>query len=106
MFRCKCDCGNETVVDIYSLRSGAAQSCGCYNVTSHVKHGWYKHPLYRKWVSMRQRCYDKNCINFNDYGGRGISMCDRWKDSFENFRDDIYQSYLDHVEKHGERTLP
>lgn len=52
---------------------------------------------------MRRRCYDKNFVGYKNYGGRGISVCDRWKDSFENFYEDMHESFDKHVEKFGEK---
>ena len=52
---------------------------------------------------MKKRCYNKNEENYKHYGGRGIKVCDRWLNSFENFRDDMYESYLKHIEEFGEK---
>lgn len=52
-------------------------------------HGLYKHPLYYTWLSMKQRCYNPNVARYARYGGRGITVCDRWKNSFPNFLNDM-----------------
>jgi len=84
-WRCRCDCGNEIVVSAQSLRTGATKSCGCLSseMTSlrNEKHGFAKkEKLYDVWKSMRQRCCNKRNKNYQNYGGRGISVCDEWKD--------------------------
>lgn len=83
---CLCDCGSEVTVDAHSLRAGKTKSCGCYTreatISSHTTHGMSKHPLYRKWIGINRRCYDKNASGYKGYGGRGIAndFC-----SFEDF---------------------
>ena len=52
-------------------------------------HGLHKHPLYKIWSSMKTRCYNPNAKNYPDYGGRGIKICERWKNSFKNFLEDV-----------------
>jgi len=86
-WRCKCDCGNETVSLPRDLISGRTKSCGCYKalVTGNRRrvHGETRTPLHMVWVSMRMRCRDKRVKN---YGGRGICVCDEWND-YVVFRD-------------------
>lgn len=92
---CKCDCGKETIVYGKSLRSGNTKSCGCLNIDSsterivkfNTKHGGTNSRIFRIWGNMKTRCYNKNAINFQDYGGRGITVCDEWKEDFSAFRD-------------------
>ena len=91
---CKCDCGNETVVCGYSLRSLRQQSCGCANFGKPmpIKHGHAiagKHTTeYYSWTGMMDRCRNKNNKKHPRYGGRGISVCQRWK-TFKNFYSDM-----------------
>lgn len=83
-WKCKCDCGNMTTVRGTHLKSGATRSCGCYNreVASsrpHEKtHGMSKHPLYRAYRGMIDRCMNPNGTAYKNYGGRGIKICDEW----------------------------
>lgn len=83
---CKCDCGN-----IISLRSNSisgkvkTKSCGCLPVIIHQTHGKTKSRLYNVWNCMKQRCFNANNKNYKEYGARGITMCDEWKNSFEAF---------------------
>lgn len=78
-----CTCGNITEVIFYSLISGNTTSCGCNNFT----HRLTNCKLYTIWSSMKQRCYDKNSNRYKDWGGRGITICDSWKNNFKEFYD-------------------
>lgn len=87
---CRCSCGSEVVHSRGNLKSGAATSCGCASKMreSHVKHGMFGTPTYTCWAMMKQRCCNPNAARYDDYGGRGISVCERWE-SFENFLADM-----------------
>jgi hypothetical protein len=78
---CLCDCGRETVALGCGLRRGGTVSCGCLRVT----HGMSDHPAYRSWHGAIQRCTNPRLANWPNYGGRGIKICDRWRNSFEAF---------------------
>ena len=88
---CKCSCGKNKVVRSCHLRSGVVVSCGCYQkeIASKTKktHGETKTRLYNIWHGMKRRCYKEYDEFYHLYGGRGISVCDEWKNSFESFRD-------------------
>jgi hypothetical protein len=88
-FKCKCDCGNECTVRLNSLRNGNTTSCNCLQkeVASkiHTKHGLCTYPLYGVWHSMKDRCYNKNLEVYKNYGGRGVTVCDEWRDDPEAF---------------------
>ena len=90
---CKCVCGNETLVAGNHLRSGSTISCGCFAAestkTRSFVHGKTKSTEYRSWIGMKQRCTNSRNAEFHRYGGRGISVCDRWLNSFENFIKDM-----------------
>ena len=92
-FLCECECGNKTEVFGSNLNRRHTVSCGCYQKEirglSSVTHGMTKTDEFNIWQSMKQRCYDKNCKAFAHYGGRGIRICNRWIESFENFILDI-----------------
>lgn len=83
IWKCKCDCGNYKLASVAQLRSGNYKSCGCL----HVKHGLYKHPLFTVWYDIKRRCYDESRYCYKNYGGRGITMCDEWRDDFKSFYD-------------------
>jgi len=89
----RCDCGNDIVARASSARNGHTQSCGCLlvNIRNHsvgTKHGMTNSKEYRCWCKMLERCSNKNAVNFERYGGRGISVCEGWK-RFENFYSDM-----------------
>jgi hypothetical protein len=92
-WRCKCECGGVVVKPANSLRNGDVKSCGCLPhdmlIERNTIHGMSKTSIYTVWCSMIQRCTDKNHKRYNDYGGRGITVCDRWLNSFENFYKDM-----------------
>lgn len=99
---CVCKCGNEIEVGSGSLVSGNTKSCGCLSTQTKTTHGMYGTRFYNIWKGIKQRCYDIGETYYLHYGGRGITTCERWK-KFENFRDDMYDSYLNHIEKFGEK---
>ncbi len=90
-WKCVCDCGKETVVYRGALTSGDIISCGCYhqehNSEFSKKHGLSSHPLYKIWSGIVQRCTNKNAENYKRYGGRGITICDEWRNNFQSFYD-------------------
>lgn len=86
---CQCDCGNTKEVLEQNLRNGQTTSCGCY-VKEHNKvlntiHGGCYERLYNIWASVFKRCYNTNHIQYNNYGGRGILVCEEWHD-YEKFK--------------------
>lgn len=89
---CRCDCGKEKDIAASSLGAGRSLSCGCLknDVTSArmIIHGGVHTPEYQAWSSMRQRCLNPNNPQYCDYGGRGISICERWE-VFETFLEDM-----------------
>jgi hypothetical protein len=90
---CTCDCGNIIKVRQNNLRSGHTQSCGCYKEEriseSNKKHGMRNCPEYAAWCSMKGRCLNPNNKKYPRYGGRGIAVCKRWLNSFEDFYLDV-----------------
>lgn len=91
MWLCLCGCGTKKVIDGAALRSGHTQSCGCLRKEGgHVTHGMSKtNPVYAIWSSMKARCSNVRCKEYVFYGARGITVCDRWKNSFSAFVDDM-----------------
>ena len=93
MVLCKCDCGTEREVVVGNLRSGLTTSCGCWKdeKTSkrRKKHGFSKTTMYHRYRSMIRRCYDPLNREFQNYGGRGIKVCNRWLESVENYIEDM-----------------
>lgn len=100
VYECLCDCGNTKLVRANNLKSGAVKSCGCLrrNNTKNRTHNMSHTKLYRVWANMKNRCYNQNLKSYKDYGGRGITVCDEWRDSFENFMNWAYSSgYTEHL---------
>ncbi len=90
---CRCDCGNESIIPGWNLRKGLSRSCGCLNAEvarrSHTTHSMSHKQEYKIYHGMLKRCLNKNSSDFSNYGGRGINVCDRWLESFENFYEDM-----------------
>ena len=90
---CFCDCGNMKIVLGGSLKAGKTISCGCYHKEIASKnlrtHGLKRHELYPSWLNLKQRCTNPNNPYYANYGGRGIVVCGRWMQSFENFLEDM-----------------
>lgn len=88
---CVCDCGNFTETNIYNLNNGHTRSCGCYckdrTGDTHRDHGLTNSRLFHIWNSMKQRCYNSNNRKYENYGGRGIKVCDEWLNDFMTFYD-------------------
>lgn len=94
---CRCKCGVERDVEGKSLRNGSSKSCGCLKAdisrgnvrTRCVTHGDTDSTEFRAWTGCKTRCYNKNSKNYAEYGGRGIEVCSRWLDSYDNFLTDM-----------------
>lgn len=96
---CQCDCGTKKVVLAQSLvlaarsGTGGSRSCGCLVIEASLKHGANRHGKptseYQAWVAAKKRCENPRNASFENYGGRGIRICQRWSDSFEAFLSDM-----------------
>ncbi|MCK5607801.1 hypothetical protein KAR91_38315 [Candidatus Pacearchaeota archaeon] len=86
---CKCDCGNTKTVEKGHLSSGNTKSCGCLMTENqklgHITHGESHTRLYNIWEGMKRRCSDNKTDYWKNYGGRGISVCESWKNSYAAF---------------------
>lgn len=97
-WRCRCECGNESLVRTDGLRNENTSQCiecADNNTRSHIKHGHAgndaKRPpsaTYNSWEAMKRRCFKKDVRSWKDYGGRGITVCDRWL-TFKHFWEDM-----------------
>lgn len=97
IWECRCDCGKIIQTTSNQLRQGRTKSCGCYNAdmikTRSLKHGCAR--INRKtrefiiWKGIKQRCINKNNRDYKKYGAKGIGVCPRWLNSFENFLKDM-----------------
>jgi hypothetical protein len=95
---CQCDCGSTTITSSNHLRTGHTTSCGCVHLealqrSQQPKHGHFRQqrqsPTYVSWRSMINRCTNPRAIGFQYWGGRGITVCERWLHSFEAFLEDM-----------------
>lgn len=88
---CKCNCKKQVtiIVSTSKLKSGHTQSCGCLweeaVEESRITHNLSKEPIYYVWNTMKARCYNPKNKSYKDYGGRGIKVCEEWKNNFKDF---------------------
>lgn len=104
LFECLCSCGNSAIASGDNLKRGHTKSCGCLQKEFLINHrhfiryrihGMAGSRPYRIWKGMKSRCYRVDNDNYSRYGGRGITICERWKNSFENFWEDMHEGYSD-----------
>ena len=98
-WECLCECGNIRIVGSHALQSGHSKSCGCLNreisQQANKKHGQTKSnhtavtPEYRTWCGILQRCTNPKNTHYDRYGGRGITICDKWRNDFMAFYEDM-----------------
>ncbi len=87
IFSCVCECGNRVNVPMEFLRRGNVKSCGCYRWV----HKMSRTGAYYSWRMAKTRCFNSNYKSYKDYGARGITMCDKWRNSFRCFFNDMGQ---------------
>lgn len=92
-WKCQCDCGTILDVIASNLSRGRTKSCGCYksslNNSQNQTHGMTGSREYRAWSHAKARCFNPKTTHYRRYGGRGITMCKRWRNSFEAFFQDM-----------------
>jgi len=95
----QCQCGNTFEAYLSGVKSGNTKSCGCYNIQRiqerNFKHGYRRTRMYTAWSNMKARCYNEKSDHFIDYGGRGITVCDEWKNNFISFYEWAIQNGYD-----------
>lgn len=102
-FNTRCnECNKEKVLDAYRLTHNLTGKCECQRF-----HGMADTPIYIRWKAIKTRCYNPNSTHYKHYGGRGIKMCDRWFNSFENFYEDMGEPptpkhQLDRIDNDGD----
>ena len=109
----KCYCGNTFKARMPDIKNGKIRSCGCHNKQrtkeSRTKHGLRSHPLYHVWNDIIKRTTNPNNKSYRHYGGRGITICERWL-NIANFIDDMYPTYkkglsIDRINNNGNYEL-
>lgn len=103
-YLCQCSCGNQKIVNESNLRTGCTKSCGCLQKENRIKHNMHKTRFYKIWQDMIIRCTNRNHKSYKNYGGRGIKVCNEWK-NFICFKNDMYESYLKHFNQYHDTTL-
>lgn len=97
VWECECDCGKTINAIVGNLRSGNTTSCGCFHSDASsanmrkvaTKHGFWKHPLYPAYKTMIARCHNPKSKSYRAYGAKGITVCDRWRNDFMRFVQDM-----------------
>ena len=113
MWKCKCDCGNTSFIAVKDLTYGNTKSCGCLQKEkaannarmANTKHNGYGCRLYGVWFDMKRRCRDDKRKCYKDYGARGITVCDEWRDDFTVFRNWALANGYDENAPRGACTL-
>lgn len=108
MWECKCDCGNTAITSSNLLRRGHTRSCRClYKGTRGLNktHNLSKSRFYNIWCKMKSKCINKNKESWSHkhYASKGVIVCDRWQ-NFDNFKEDMYEKYVSHVDEFGEKN--
>ncbi|MDU4448437.1 MAG: AP2 domain-containing protein [Staphylococcus lugdunensis] len=108
LYKCKCNnCGNEKVMIGTEVKNGYSKSCGCLTKQNlKRKHGMIGTPIYKKWKTIKGRCFNPNASNYKWYGERGITMCKEWKNDFSKFYEDVGDipfegAELDRIDNNG-----
>lgn len=109
---CQCDCGNLVKANASKLKNGLQQSCGClkeekkYDIGNlNKKYKYSNKRLYGVYKSMMSRCYNKNHREYNNYGGRGVVVCDLWKNDYDAFAEWALKTGYDESAEFGQCTL-
>ena len=108
LYCCRCECGNLLLTTSYFLKSKRKTPCGCGRIGRNKTHGMSQTSTYKSYASMKERCTNLNATKYPDYGGRGIKVCERWLESFENFYEDMgnrpTNKTLDRINNEGDYT--
>lgn len=106
---CRCDCGNLKYISEYSLQTGQTRSCGCKTgqlISSAIAtHGATGSRLFNVWRGMKQRCSDPNHASYQNYGARGVSVCEEWATDYTAFRDWALSTGYDETAPRGACTI-
>ncbi len=101
LWLCRCECENEKEVISSNLIRGLTKSCGCIQKEkpNNTQHGLSKTTIYKKWKGMKNRCFNPKSLKYKDYGGRGITVCEEWRNNFMKYYE--YVSKLPHFNEKG-----
>jgi hypothetical protein len=109
IYKCVCDCGNVINVKGGNLVSGNSTSCGCNKAKligeKNSTHGKSNTRLYQIWSAMKRRCFNKNTKDYKNYGGRGIKICESWKNDYTNFEKWALKNGYDESAPYGDCTI-
>lgn len=115
MWKCKCDCGNDCIASGNSMRRGKTVSCGCvyrqsrtdiaYRTIAVIKHGDSFNRLYFIWNDIKSRCGNPNNISYPNYGGRGIAVCQEWRNDYLSFKKWALDNGYDETAQRGICTI-
>ena len=109
LWLCKCDCTNTILLSTPRLQSGNTKSCGCFRQEAigqrNTTHGLKGIRLYEVWKNMKKRCCNPNMKIYKYYGGRGIKVCDEWRNSFQAFYDWAMANGYNPSAPRGETTI-
>ena len=102
VYKCVCECGKYINAKAEDLKSGIATDCKKYRLEHH---GLCKSRLYCVWHNMKDRCYNPSATSYKNYGGKGVTVCDEWRNSFKSFYDWAYENGYDENAPRGQCTL-
>lgn len=102
LWKCVCDCGNECNATSHDLTSGKKKSCGCLKrektIETFTTHGLSKERIHKEWRGILHRCKNPSASHYENYGGRGITVCDEWKEDFMAFYEwSMQNGYADNL---------
>lgn len=104
-YLCRCLlCGDEKIVDGHTIRKGTSKSCGCWKSIK-KEYARTRDRLYGIWLGIKKRCYNPKCKEYIRYGGRGIIMCDEWKNDYDVFKEWAYDHGYDINAPRGACTI-
>lgn len=92
-YLCRCECGTDHIVIVGNILSGLSQRCKYCGYKATTKHGDSDTALHQCWRDIKQRCLNPKCREWKNYGGRGITICEEWKNSYITFKNDMVSSY-------------
>ena len=99
----RCDCGTKRKVNASKVVGGFSKSCGCSGLSKNKTHGMSRNPFYIKWTAIKGRCLSKTDKDYKRYGGREITISKSWL-KFENFQNDMHDSYVEHLAVNGSKN--